>query len=264
MFPEGYHENVAVALSQKYDLAWDIAQNLAKNYGTRASEVLKYVDMETVKGSRSGLYKHYPRLYEGAAATTGYPYLEAEVRYCCEHEWAVAPCDILGRRTRLAYLNATAAKIALPKVVDIMAECHGWDEARKQRELENAEVLLAKDFAGPLPNKVGASIRTACTADVKDIFDSLDVRKRGTISRKGIKEASVRLGFPLDEEHLSAAMREMDQEGSLNVGSGEINFPQFLMWWNSSKDSLEVQKRFSHVVDIGSKSPADAPAPATE
>ena len=32
-------------------------------------------------GSRSGLYKHYRRLYEGAAATTGYPYLEAEVRY---------------------------------------------------------------------------------------------------------------------------------------------------------------------------------------
>lgn len=34
-----------------------------------------------VSGSRSGLYKHYRRLYEGAAATTGYPYLEAEVRY---------------------------------------------------------------------------------------------------------------------------------------------------------------------------------------
>eukprot|EP00438_Fugacium_kawagutii_P013185 Skav230181 [mRNA] locus=scaffold196:151235:161952:- [translate_table: standard] len=37
--------------------------------------------MPTGRGSRSGLYKHYRRLYEGAAATTGYPYLEAEVRY---------------------------------------------------------------------------------------------------------------------------------------------------------------------------------------
>ena len=81
LFPEGYHENLAVTISQRYDLAFDVAEHLVRNYGTRAGQVLDMVDQDTVKGSRSGLYKHYRRLYEGAAATTGYPYLEAEVRY---------------------------------------------------------------------------------------------------------------------------------------------------------------------------------------
>ena len=33
----GYHENLAVTLSQKYDLAFDVAQHLVRNYGTRAT-----------------------------------------------------------------------------------------------------------------------------------------------------------------------------------------------------------------------------------
>ena len=33
----GYHENLAVNLSQKYDLAFDVAEHLVRNYGTRAS-----------------------------------------------------------------------------------------------------------------------------------------------------------------------------------------------------------------------------------
>lgn len=111
-----------MTISQKYDLAFDVAEHLVRNYGTRAGQVLEMVDQDTVKGSRSGLYKHYRRLYEGAAATTGYPYLEAEVRYAVNHEYAVSPADVLARRTRLAFLNSTAARLCLPRVVEIMAE----------------------------------------------------------------------------------------------------------------------------------------------
>ena len=111
-----------MTISQKYDLPFDVAEHLVRNYGTRAGQVLEMVDQDTVKGSRSGLYKHYRRLYEGAAATTGYPYLEAEVRYAVNHEYAVSPADVLARRTRLAFLNSTAARLCLPRVVEIMAE----------------------------------------------------------------------------------------------------------------------------------------------
>lgn len=235
-FPEGYHENLAVSLSQQFDLAYDVAQHLARNYGTRAADVLRCVDEKTVKGSRSGLYKHYPRLYEGAAATTGYPYLEAEVRYAVAHEYAVAPADILARRTRLAFLNSTAAKLCLPKVVEVMAECLGWDENRKRAELERAEQVLAKDFAGPVPNKKGAKLRAACTADVHAVFQKLDLSKRGLINKEGVRAASVELGFPLNDSQLYKAMKEMDKENR-----GEVNFPEFLMWWNSSSESKDLQ-----------------------
>eukprot|EP00420_Gonyaulax_spinifera_P036223 CAMPEP_0197884824 /NCGR_PEP_ID=MMETSP1439-20131203/11139_1 /TAXON_ID=66791 /ORGANISM="Gonyaulax spinifera, Strain CCMP409" /LENGTH=788 /DNA_ID=CAMNT_0043504567 /DNA_START=99 /DNA_END=2465 /DNA_ORIENTATION=- len=248
LFPDGYHENVAVRLSQKFDLAFDVAQHLARNYGTRAGDVLSFVEEDKVKGSRSGLYKHYPRLYEGAAATTGYPYLEAEVRYAVDHEYAVAPADILARRTRLAFLNSTAARLALPKVVEIMAECYGWDEARQLEEHERAERVLARDFAGPAPNKQGASLRTACTADVKDIFDTIDTRKKGSLSRDGIDKAAKELGFPLTGVELQQAMNEMDVHGK-----GEVAFPEFLAWWNSSQKSKALQTKIFMGVRVGSK-----------
>lgn len=231
-FPDGWTDNLAVRLSQSYDVAFDVAQHLAKNYGTQAPDVLKCASKDEVKGSRSGLYKHYPRLYEGAAATTGYPYLEAEVRYAVEKEYARKPADVLGRRTRLAYLNSTAARLSLPKVVQIMGECLGWDAAKQRKEMEEAEAVMSRDFAGPVPDKTGAKIRSACAADVKDIFDSIDTNKRGSLSKEGIGNAAQKLGFPLDIKELEGAMQEMTPSGS-----GEVSFPEFLMWWNSCQES---------------------------
>jgi len=247
-FPEGWHENLAVRISQRFDVAFDVAEHLARNYGTRAADVLAEVDADSVKGSRSGLYKHYPRLYEGAAATTGYPYLEAEVRYAIDYEYAVTPADVLARRTRLAFLNSTAARLALPKVVEIMAASFGWDEARQVQEHEKAEQLLAQDFAGPAPNKKGATLRTACTADVKDIFDQIDTRKRGYLCKEGINKAAEELGFPLTGQELHQAMSEMDFSGK-----GEVSFPEFLAWWNNSEGGQAVQKKIFMGVRTGSK-----------
>ncbi|CAE7826392.1 GPD2 [Symbiodinium sp. CCMP2592] len=237
-FPEGYHENLAVRLSQKYDVAFDVAQHLVRNYGTRAADVLSCVEESQVKGSRSGLYKHYPRLYEGAAATTGYPYLEAEVRYAVNQEYAMTPADVLSRRTRLAFLNSTAARLCLPRVVEIMAECLGWSDARALEEHERAEQILARDFAGPVPNKVGALLRTSCTADVKDVFDKIDVERKGTLTKAGISKAAAELGFPLSQAELQKAVNEMDTDRN-----GEVHFPEFLAWWNSSEKSQDVQKK---------------------
>uniref|UniRef100_A0A7S4VR92 glycerol-3-phosphate dehydrogenase n=1 Tax=Alexandrium monilatum TaxID=311494 RepID=A0A7S4VR92_9DINO len=247
-FPEGWHENLAVRLSQRFDLAFDVAQHLAKNYGTRATDVLQCVEEDKVKGSRSGLYKHYPRLYEGAAATTGYPYLEAEVRYAMDHEYACTPADILARRTRLAFLNSTAARLSLPRVVEIMAERFGWDQARQLEEHEKAERVLARDFAGPAPNKQGATLRTACTADVKDIFDKIDTTSRGSLSKEGIDKAAKELGFPLTVSELQQAMNEMDVHKK-----GEVSFPEFLAWWNSSQASKALQSKIFMGVRVGSK-----------
>merc|ERR1711972_85790 len=122
---------------------------------------------------------------------------------------------------------------------DIMAEALGWDEARALQEHKRAEEVLARDFAGPVPNKKGATLRTACTADVKDVFDKIDVRKRGVLSKDGIGKASVELGFPLNPSELHQAMSEMD-----TTGNGEVNFPEFLAWWNSSKKSQALQTKF--------------------
>merc|ERR1711865_1082754 len=182
----------------------------------------------------------------GAAATTGYPYLEAEVRYAVVHEYACKPADILCRRTRLAFLNSTAARLALPRVVQIMGECLGWDDVRQRQELLQAEEVMARDFGGPVPDKQGARMRTACTADVKDIFDRIDVHHKGKLTEQGIAGAARQLGFPLGDKELQKAMTDIDP-----TGKGEVNFPEFLMWWNSCEESNSLHAKILHASTDG-------------
>jgi len=81
-------------------------------------------------------------------------------------------------------------------------------------------------------------MRTACTADVKDIFDRIDVHKRGTLTVHGIADAARQLGFPLGDGELKAAMKNMDSDAS-----GGVSFPEFLMWWNSSEQSNALHQK---------------------
>jgi len=235
-FPDGWHENIAVKLTQKYGVAYDVAQHLARNYGTHACDVLACAKDDDLKDSNIGIYKRYKRLYEGVGSQ--YPYLEAEVRYAVKYEYACTPADVLCRRTRLAFLNSTAARLVLPRVTQIMGECLGWDEARQRQELLKSEEIMASDFAGPVPNKSAARIRTACTADIKDIFDRMDVHKKGALTEQGIADAARELGFPMGEAETHQAMKEMDGNGN-----GSVSFPEFLSWWNSCKDSETLRKK---------------------
>lgn len=91
----------------------DVARHLHLSYGDRASAVAD------LAGAGDA-----PRL------APAYPYLEAEVRYAARFELAATTLDVLARRTRLATLDAAAARAAAPRVAAILADELGWDEAR--------------------------------------------------------------------------------------------------------------------------------------
>ena len=78
--------------------------------------------------------KRYPRF--------GIPLAEGPLRggrgkYTCR-EHAVTIEDILSRRTRLAFLNAEAARDAVPRVAEIMTEELGWTAEERARQLAHA------------------------------------------------------------------------------------------------------------------------------
>jgi hypothetical protein len=50
--------------------------------------------------------------------------------------------DVLAHRTRLSFLNAYAALDALPRVIEIMKEELGWNEARCTQEYDQTVVFL--------------------------------------------------------------------------------------------------------------------------
>ena len=71
-----------------------------------------------------------------------HPFVAAEVVFAVEAEYARTAVDVLARRTRLAFLDAAAARAALPGVIATMAPLLGWSAARKTAEQRAGEAFL--------------------------------------------------------------------------------------------------------------------------
>lgn len=102
---EGYEEGCGAELAREFGLDEDVATHLAGAYGDRAGEVARL--------AASGLAE---RLAEG------HPYLEAEVVYARDNEFAHTPEDVLARRTRLEFLDTKAAAAARPRVEELLRQ----------------------------------------------------------------------------------------------------------------------------------------------
>jgi glycerol-3-phosphate dehydrogenase len=94
--------------------------------------------------------------------------IDAEVRYAARYEYAQSAVDVIARRTRLSFLNAQAALVALPSVVDILGEELSWDKKRKQDEIERATHFLVS--MGLPPTTVERSYREE---PVKSVLNTL-------------------------------------------------------------------------------------------
>ncbi|KAJ7562277.1 hypothetical protein O6H91_03G062200 [Diphasiastrum complanatum] len=102
------------------------AKHLAHSYGNRALQVATIAQNE-------GL---------GKRLAHGYPYLEAEVAYCARQEYCESVVDFIARRSRLAFLDTSAARRAVPRVIDILAQERKWDATKKKDELATAIQFL--------------------------------------------------------------------------------------------------------------------------
>lgn len=120
----GYSPALPRQLADTFGLDADVAEHLADCYGDRAWEVA------SLSPSTSRLV---PTL----------PFIEAEIRYGARRELAQTAADVLARRMRLAFLDAQAALETLPRVVDVMSEELGWDQARKEAEWTETVSFLA-------------------------------------------------------------------------------------------------------------------------
>ena len=119
---EHFSPDIFSALTRDYGIAADIARHLQHSFGDQAMSVARL--------AASGAL--------GQRLHPDHPYIEAEVVYAARHELAERASDVLARRVSLALLDNAAARAALPRVVELMAIEHGWDEARGKQEMELA------------------------------------------------------------------------------------------------------------------------------
>ena len=116
-------------LAQDYANVFSYASagRLCEAYGDRAALVAEIAKSED----------------QGREIVSGFPFIEAEVTYCATMEYAERAIDFLARRTRLAFLDVTRAKEAVPRVVELMGEVKGWGTIR--RAVETAEAYRYLD-----------------------------------------------------------------------------------------------------------------------
>lgn len=91
---EKFKPSIAAELTEKYGMENGVSEHLMNSYGDRALQVAK-------------LTKEFP-----GKLAPNFPYLVAEVIYAIRVEGARTVDDILARRTRLTFLNATASASA--------------------------------------------------------------------------------------------------------------------------------------------------------
>ncbi|KAJ1340718.1 hypothetical protein BSLG_004812 [Batrachochytrium salamandrivorans] len=249
----GWSKNMFIKLIQHFGLETEVAQHLSDSYGDRAWTVAA---LASQTGSRWPLF--------GRRLAPGYPYIEAEVYYACQREYACTIVDVIARRTRLSFLNAQATLAALPRIAEIMSDELGWDTARKQAEINTATQFLMTmgltikeknmfpvDGGKPLISSLSEDqarffarthfLPSELTA-YRNVFNTLDVDSDGSISKSDFGTALARLGEHMSEGDLAAAIEEVD----LNH-SGSVEFEEFLEVLAAVKD-IRSRSKFARIV----------------
>ncbi|CAK4011024.1 Glycerol-3-phosphate dehydrogenase, mitochondrial [Lecanosticta acicola] len=138
----GFSKTLFINVIQNYGLETDVAKHLTESYGDRAWTVAALCDPTN---------ERFPE--RGNRISALYPYVDGEVRYAVRHEYAQTAADVLGRRTRLAFLNAQAALESLPKIIDIMGRELNWNKHRKDLEYDEAvDYLKSMGLQTPGPS----------------------------------------------------------------------------------------------------------------
>jgi glycerol-3-phosphate dehydrogenase len=130
-----YNSNLADSLlvaNPKLDAT--VASHLAHAYGDRAQAVLA-VDDELSRKKRAGEAR-FTKLVPSQ------PVLRAEVIHAVRSEYAQTAIDVICRRTRIAFLDATAALQSIDEVVQLMGDELRWNNKRRVQEAEAARAYI--------------------------------------------------------------------------------------------------------------------------
>jgi glycerol-3-phosphate dehydrogenase len=164
----GFSKTLFINLIQHFGLENDVAQHLTESYGDRAWQVAALSAPTSVR---------YP--VRGKRLSALHPFIDGEIRYAVRHEYAQTAVDVIGRRTRLAFLSAEGALEALPGVITLMGEELQWDKNRK--DLEWKESLQYLSSMGLSKSLLGLTQEQVENGKVKD----MDISERKNFSRTG-------------------------------------------------------------------------------
>eukprot|EP01113_Clastostelium_recurvatum_P029547 TRINITY_DN3565_c0_g1_i2.p1 TRINITY_DN3565_c0_g1~~TRINITY_DN3565_c0_g1_i2.p1 ORF type:complete len:582 (+),score=87.61 TRINITY_DN3565_c0_g1_i2:231-1976(+) len=141
-----------------YGFEPDVASHLVHNYGDNAHLVGMLAQRTAPGPSRSSVRKLPKEFDPYKRIAKDFPYIQAEILYSMDHEYACSVTDFLARRTRLAFLHEKEARKAVPLVAHIMGDRLAWSTAERDRHIADAYVLLDSMMPPPSSTKPLASM----------------------------------------------------------------------------------------------------------
>lgn len=230
-----YSDNMYIKLSQQFGLERVVSEHLSHSYGDRAFEVA---------GLAKPTGKSWPVL--GIRIADNMPYIEAEIKYACRNEFAATVIDVIGQRTRLAFVNSRDTAKAVPNIAAIMADELGWDEKRKTKEITDALKYL---------KIMGLDLNTAQANNTKqfnalqlvkfrEAFQKIDKNDDGVLSVEELREAFSSINIEVSEESLNSVIRT-DTDGGINFS----DFVDIITDAYDNKDQKSVLTAFPAIVE---------------
>lgn len=123
-------------LRKRFGWSEQLTDHLLHRYGSLVEELLALIEQD-------------PSLAKTLEHSTAY--LRAEVAHACRTEGVLHLEDLMMRRTRLIYEAPEKGLATVPEIADIAAAELGWDEEKKQAEIEaytaraEAEIAAAQE-----------------------------------------------------------------------------------------------------------------------
>lgn len=122
-----------------------------------------------------------------------------------------------------------------PVPADVQAEVRRLEPlvraGEKRREQAMLKLSELQDEIVTKHRQLLEEVNTRDEADVRAVFDGIDLDANGTLERSELDTLAQRLLHrPLSEKELDKAMRDMDEDGS-----GEVDFEEFLEWWRKER-----------------------------
>jgi glycerol-3-phosphate dehydrogenase len=139
------------AIARANDMSTGEVRRLLGRYGSQIDDVLVLAHRD----------ERLRRPVEGGAGVLG-----AEVVYAATHEGALHVDDVLARRTHLSIETADRGTVAAHHVARLLAPLLGWDDARRDREVERYAARVDAERASQrMPDDASADAARLAVAD---------------------------------------------------------------------------------------------------
>ncbi|SEB39152.1 glycerol-3-phosphate dehydrogenase [Paramicrobacterium humi] len=143
---ESATENISLLGAEGYQAAWNKRGKIARAFGVHKARVEHLLNRYGVlTDDILDLIRDRPELQEPLPGADDY--IKAEVIYAATSEGALHVEDVLARRTRISIEAWDRGVSAAPVVAELMGEVLGWDEAKKESEVQHYLQRVAAERA---------------------------------------------------------------------------------------------------------------------